>query len=347
MLKQLVRFSLTQRLFVGVLAAILCVLGWRAWQNLPIDAFPDISPTQVKLILKAPGMTAEEIERQVTQRLETELLGIPHQQMLRSTTKYAITDITLDFLDGTDIYWARQQVNERLAAVRDELPDVVEGGVAPMSTPLSEMFMFTLENPNLSLLERRRLLDWEVRPILRAVPGVADVNILGGFARTYQITPRPAVMAEAGLSLESLQTVVAQNNLNVGLGRLEQGNDALIVRTQGRLRNLTELGDLVVASGPDGTYRLHDVAEVSIGHLARYGAVTRDGEETTQALVIALKDSNTDQVVSGVKAALAALDEQRRGTHRVLDAAFAEGLRAQGNGALCPFQHGLRSGVSS
>ena len=308
MLKQLVRFSLTQRLFVGVLAAILCVLGWRAWQNLPIDAFPDISPTQVKLILKAPGMTAEEIERQVTQRLETELLGIPHQQMLRSTTKYAITDITLDFLDGTDIYWARQQVNERLAAVRDELPDVVEGGVAPMSTPLSEMFMFTLENPNLSLLERRRLLDWEVRPILRAVPGVADVNILGGFARTYQITPRPAVMAEAGLSLESLQTVVAQNNLNVGLGRLEQGNDALIVRTQGRLRNLTELGDLVVASGRDGTYRLHDVAEVSIGHLARYGAVTRDGEETTQALVIALKDSNTDQVVSGVKAALAALE---------------------------------------
>jgi len=307
MLTQLVRFSLTQRLFVTVLALVLCVLGWRAWQALPIDAFPDISPTQVKLILKAPGMTAEEIERQVTQRLETELLGIPNQQMLRSTTKYAITDITLDFKDGTDIYWARQQVNERFSAVRDELPAVVEGGVAPMSTPLSEMFMFTLENPDLSLVERRRLLDWEVRPVLRTVPGVADVNILGGFARTYQLSLRPQVMQAAGLSLEDLQTLIEDNSLDVGLGRLDQGNDALIVRTQGRPRNLQDLSDLVVASGPQGTYRLADVAELSIGHLTRYGAVTRDGEETTEALVIALKDSNTDQVVTGVKNALAAL----------------------------------------
>ncbi|MEE4329362.1 MAG: efflux RND transporter permease subunit, partial [Wenzhouxiangella sp.] len=224
MLTQLVRFSLTQRLFVTVLALVLCLVGWRAWQALPIDAFPDISPTQVKLILKAPGMTAEEIERQVTQRLETELLGIPNQQMLRSTTKYAITDITLDFKDGTDIYWPRQQVSERFSAVRDELPAVVEGGVAPMSTPLSEMFMFTLENPDLSLVERRRLLDWEVRPVLRTVPGVADVNILGGFARTYQLSLRPEVMQAAGLSLEDLQTLIEDISLDVGLGRLEQGN---------------------------------------------------------------------------------------------------------------------------
>ncbi len=307
MLTQLVRFSLTQRLFVTVLALVLCLVGWRAWQAIPIDAFPDISPTQVKLILKAPGMTAEEIERQVTQRLETELLGIPNQQMLRSTTKYAITDITLDFKDGTDIYWARQQVSERFGAVRDELPAVVEGGVAPMSTPLSEMFMFTLENPNLSLVERRRLLDWEVRPVLRTVPGVADVNILGGFARTYQLSLRPEVMQAAGLSLEDLQSVIEDNSLDVGLGRLDQGNDALIVRTQGRPRNLEDLSNLVVASGPQGTYRLADVADLSIGHLTRYGAVTRNGEETTEALVIALKDSNTDQVVTGVKNALTAL----------------------------------------
>lgn len=308
MLAQVVRFSLIQRVFVSVVTAVLCVLGWRAWLQLPIDAFPEISPTQVKLILKAPGMTAEEIERQVTQRLETELLGIPHQRMLRSTTKYAITDITLDFEEGTDIYWARQQVSERLTAVRDELPASVEGGVAPMSTPLSEMFMFTLENPRLSLTERRRLLDWEVRPALRAVPGVADVNILGGYARTFQLTPRPGVMAAAGLSLEALTEIIQQNNHNVGLGRLEQGNDTLIVRAQGRPEDLPELEQMVVASGASGTWRLGDVAEVSIGHLTRYGAVTRNGEETTQGLVIALKDSNTGEVVEGVKKALAALE---------------------------------------
>lgn len=157
--------------------------------GLPLDAFPDISPTQVKIILKAPGMTAEEIEAQVTVPVETELLGIPKQAILRSTSKYAITDITLDFNEGTDIYWARQQVSERLAAVWDKLPADLEGGVAPMSTPLSEIFMFSLENPLLSLLERRQLLEWEVRPLLRTVPGVADVNILGGFAKTLQITP--------------------------------------------------------------------------------------------------------------------------------------------------------------
>ena len=169
MLHAVIRFSLTQRLFVGILTLAVLVLGVRAWLQLPVDAFPDISPTQVKIILKAPGMTAEEVEQQVTRVIETELLGIPDQEMLRSTTKYAITDITLDFREGTDIYWARQQVNERLVNVRDSLPRGVSGGVAPMSTPLSEMFMFTVENPQLSLRERRHLLDWEIRPALRTV----------------------------------------------------------------------------------------------------------------------------------------------------------------------------------
>ncbi|MCB1842694.1 MAG: efflux RND transporter permease subunit, partial [Halioglobus sp.] len=308
MLEGLIRFSLMQRVFVLALGVALCALGLRAWLALPIDAFPEISPTQVKIVLKAPGMTAEEIERQVTQPIETELLGIPRQSMLRSTTKYAIADITLDFIDGTDIYWARQQVSERLAALRGALPDVVEGGVAPMSTPLSEMFMFTLENPALSLQERRRLLDWEVRPALRAVPGVADVNVLGGYARSYQITPRPVAMSQADITLETLIAAVRENNLDVGLGRLEQGNDTLIVRAEGRLRNVNQLVGLVIASGPDGTVRLGDISDVGIGHLTRYGAVTRNGIETTEALVIALKDSNTGEVVAGVKRALAALE---------------------------------------
>jgi cobalt-zinc-cadmium resistance protein CzcA len=301
MLDSIVRFSLTQRLFVLLLAVTLAALGIRAWLNMPIDAFPDISPPQVKIILKAPGMTAEEIELQVTQPIETELLGIPRQEMLRSTTKYAITDITLDFVDGTDIYWARQQVAERLSGIRDSLPEGLSGGIAPMSTPLSEMFMFTLENPRLSLTERREILDWDIRPALRTVPGVADVNVLGGYAKTFQITPNTAQMAALGIKLEDLQELLRVNNLNGGAGRILQGNDTLIARTEGRLTSLDDIAALVIHSSNGATYRLEDVAEVSLGHLSRYGSVTRNSIETTEALVIALKDSNTAEVVAGVK----------------------------------------------
>ncbi|MEE4659283.1 MAG: efflux RND transporter permease subunit, partial [Halieaceae bacterium] len=252
--------------------------------------------------------TAEEIERRVARPIETELLGIPRQQILRSTTKYAITDITLDFQPGTDIYWARQQVNERLSKVSDQLPDTVSGGVAPMSTPLSEMFMFTLENPNLDLTQRRQILDWEIRPALRTVPGVADVNILGGYARTYTIRLNPVQMAQLGITLEDARRAITANNRNVGVGRVTQGNDVLVVRAEGRLTGLSDIDDIVVQGQRGAGFRLGDIAEISVGHLARYGAVTVDGEETAEALVIALKDSNTGAVVSGVKARLAELE---------------------------------------
>jgi cobalt-zinc-cadmium resistance protein CzcA len=282
--------------------------GASAWFSLPIDAFPDISPTQVKVILKAPGMTAEEIEAQVTLPIETELLGIPNQEILRSTTKYAITDITLDFKEGTDIYWARQQVSERLANVLPSLPKGLEGGVAPMSTPLSEMFMFTVENPSLSLIERRQLLEWEIRPLLRSINGVADVNILGGFAKTYQISPDHTKLASIGMTLNSLSEVIQDNNQNGSIGRLNIGNDTLIVRSEGRIENLSALKQLVIANHNDTVVRLQDIAKVEVGHLTRYGSVTRNGVETTEAIVIALKDANTAQVIENVTEKLASLE---------------------------------------
>ncbi|QYJ97608.1 CusA/CzcA family heavy metal efflux RND transporter [Shewanella alkalitolerans] len=305
MLTSVIRFSLTQRLFVLIVAAILMAAGGKAWLAIPLDAFPDISPTQVKIILKAPGMTPEEIEAQITVPIETELLGIPNQAILRSTTKYAISDITLDFAEGTDIYWARQQVSERLAAVWDSFPEGVSGGVAPMSTPLSEIFMFSLENPNLSLMERRQLLEWEVRPLLRTVPGVADVNILGGYAKSFSINPNPAAMAAAGIGFADLQQAIKDNNHNEGAGKLTIGTDTIIVRAEGRIDDIDELGQLVVKADDAKVYRLKDLAEIQIGHLARYGAVTKDGEETAEALIIALKDTNTAQVVDGIKQKLA------------------------------------------
>ena len=308
MLQSIIRFSLTQRLFVSIITLTIMVLGIKAWLEIPVDAFPDISPTQVKVILKVPGMTAEEIELQVTQPIETEFLGIPKQEMLRSTTKYAITDITLDFQQGTDIYWARQQVNERLLGVLDSLPDNVSGGIAPMSTPLSEMFMFTLEHPSMSLIEKRQLLDWEIRPLLRTVPGVADVNVLGGYAKNYQISVNASLMASLDINLSELEETIRLNNLNMGAGRLIQGNDTLIVRAEGRIDDVQELADLVIKADGSRIYRLRDIAEVSIGHMARYGAVTRNGTETAEALVIALKNSNTAEVISAVKEKLAELE---------------------------------------
>ncbi|PKG74654.1 CusA/CzcA family heavy metal efflux RND transporter [Shewanella sp. GutCb] len=301
MLTSVIRFSLTQRLFVLIVAMILMLAGARAWFVIPLDAFPDISPTQVKIILKAPGMTPEEIEAQITVPIETELLGIPNQAILRSTTKYAISDITLDFTEGTDIYWARQQVSERLAAVWDSFPESVSGGVAPMSTPLSEIFMFSLENPNLSLMERRQLLEWEIRPLLRTVAGVADVNILGGHAKSFNINPNPAAMAAAGVSFAALQQAIIDNNHNEGAGKLTIGTDTIIVRAEGRIDDIDELGQLVIKADDAKVYRLSDLADIQIGHLTRYGAVTKDGEETAEALIIALKNANTAQVVTNIK----------------------------------------------
>jgi cobalt-zinc-cadmium resistance protein CzcA len=172
--------------------------GWLAFKNLPIDAFPDVSSTQVKIIMKAPGMTPEEIESRIALPIEVEMLGIPKQRMLRSVSKYGIVDVTIDFDDGTDIYWARQQVSERLAGISADLPGGISGGMAPITTPLGEMFMFTVEGENLSLEERRSLLDWVIRPALRSVVGVADVNALGGKVRSFEVLPDPVKLAAVG-----------------------------------------------------------------------------------------------------------------------------------------------------
>lgn len=309
MLDKIIRFSLTQRLFVLVAFAVLVALGVRAWQHIPIDAFPDISTTQVNVIIKAPGMTAEEIESQITSVVETELLGIPKKDILRSTTKYAITSITLDFQKDTDIYWARQQVNERLLSIWDQLPVNIEGGIAPMSTPLSEMFMFTVENPNLTITERKHILDWQIRPILRTVPGVADVNVLGGETRTIQFTPDIIAMANAQVSIGDIKNSLTATNINGSVGRINVGTDSLIIRTQGRFHSLADVADTVIKNDQGRVYHLKDLGATSFSHLVRYGAVTKDGHETTEALVVTLKNAHSAQVVDGVQEKLAQIEK--------------------------------------
>ncbi len=317
MMLRLVEFALSQRLLV--LLAVLGIAGAGTWAllRLPIDAYPNIAPTQVKLILKAPGMTPEEVETRVVTPLEMELLGIPQSLMLRSTAKYAIADVTLDFAEGTDIYWARQQVAERFAAAAGTLPPDVTGGLAPIATPLSDMFMFTIEGGGLSLAERRTLLDWTIRPALRTIPGVADLNALGGEVRSYLVVPDRARLSAVGLHFRDVVDALERNNRNDGSGRLRQGDDAVIVRAEGAIRSLDDLRQVVVTARDGIPVRVGDVADVRYGSLTRYGAVTRDGiGEAVEGLVVGLRGADASKVVEQVRAKLDTLKSSfPPGTH--------------------------------
>ena len=302
MLARLVQFALSQRLFVMLAAALLAGAGWYSFRNLPIDAFPDVSSTQVKIIMKAPGMTPEEIESRIAIPIEVEMLGIPQQRILRSVSKYGLVDVTVDFNDGTDIYWARQQVAERLSNITTDLPTGISGGMAPITTPLGEMFMFTIEAEGMSLEEKRSLLDWVIRPALRGVSGVADVNALGGKVHSFEVIPDPAKLAAVGLSTAKLKVAIESNNRNDGAGRLGEGDEVLLVRSEGSVKTQDDLRAIIVASKDGRTIRLSDVALVRDGSVTRYGVVTQDGRgEAVEGLVLGLAGANAQKVVDGVK----------------------------------------------
>jgi cobalt-zinc-cadmium resistance protein CzcA len=308
MLARLVQFSLSQRLFILLATLIVAGAGWMAYLGLPIDAFPDVSSTQVKIIMKAPGMTPEEVESRIAVPIEVEMLGIPKTKILRSVTKYGLVDVTIDFEDGTDRYWARQQVSERLGGLTESLPAGISGGMAPVTTPLGEMFMFTVEAEGMSLAERRSLLDWVIRPALRTVPGVADVNALGGVVRAFEVVPDQLKMAASGVTMAQLREAIDANNRNDGAGRLGEGDEVLLVRSEGSITSLDDLRAIVVTVKDNSPVRLGNLAEVKIGTVTRYGVVTQDGKgEAVQGLVLGLAGANAQKVVEGVQKKLAEL----------------------------------------
>ncbi len=305
MLTKLVEFALTQRMLAAALTLLLIGGGISAFHDLPIDAFPDVSTTQVEIIMKAPGMTPEEVETRIVAPIELQMLGVPNQRVLRSISKYAIADITIDFVDGTDLYWARQQVTERLNNAMSDLPADVSGGLAPITTPLGEMFMFTVEGEGISLEDRRSALDWIIRPALRTLPGVADINSLGGLVRSFEIVPDHNALAAHSISFAELQQAIELNNRNDGAGRINDGDETLLVRAEGSIKNLQDVRNIVVASPQGNPIRVSDVAEVRIGSMTRYGTVTKDGkEEAVEGLVLGLRGANAQTVVAGVQAKL-------------------------------------------
>jgi cobalt-zinc-cadmium resistance protein CzcA len=308
-MNKLIEISLKNPLIIFILTACMLFGGLYAAKELPIDAFPDVSSTQVKIIMKSPGLTPAEVEARITAPLEIEMLGLPNQTMLRSVAKYGLTDITIDFADGTDIYWARNQVSERINAIRGDLPSDATGGIAPMTTPLGEMLMFTVEGGGLSLTEQRSLLDWVIRPQLRSLEGVADVNSLGGKVKTFEIAPDLNAMQSRSITLDSLKTALERNNRNDGAGRLSQGEEAIIVRSDGRINALNDILNTVVKADTNVVVRVKDIASVSISNLTRNGSVSHNGQgEVVEGLVLGLRGANAQKLVEGVKTKLAEIE---------------------------------------
>lgn len=302
MIKALIRFALVQRLMVLLITALLIVSGLWAYRVLPIDAFPDISAPQVQIIIKAPGMSPNEVERRITFPIEIEMQGLPKQKILRSLTKYALGTITIDFEDGTDIYWARQQVAERLNQVWRSLPDNVTGGLAPITTPLGEIYMYRIEGKGYSNQELRSIQDWIIRPRLRTVDGVADVNSLGGEVRAFEIMPKPDALVQYGLGLDELEKALANNNRNAGGDRINRENNMLLVRTVGNLNNEKDINNITVAIRDGVPIRIKDLAQVRVSSLTRYGAVTSNAKgEVVTGLILLRKGANSRTTVEASK----------------------------------------------
>ncbi|WP_164866514.1 efflux RND transporter permease subunit [Helicobacter pylori] len=299
MLASIIEFSLRQRVIVIVGAILILFFGTYSFINTPVDAFPDISPTQVKIILKLPGSSPEEMENNIVRPLELELLGLKGQKSLRSVSKYSISDITIDFDDSVDIYLARNIVNERLSSVMKDLPVGVEGGMAPIVTPLSDIFMFTIDG-NITEIEKRQLLDFVIRPQLRMISGVADVNSIGGFSRAFVIVPDFNDMARLGVSISDLESAVRVNLRNSGAGRVDRDGETFLVKIQTAFLSLEDIGKITVSTNL-GHLHIKDFAKVISQSRTRLGFVTKDGVgETTEGLVLSLKDANTKEIITQV-----------------------------------------------
>ena len=302
MIERLIRTALEQRLIVLLVVFGLIVSGVAAFRHLPIDAFPDVTPVQVQVITRAPSLAPPEIERLVTFPLEIELTNLPGKTELRSVSRFGLSVITVVFEDRIDIYFARQLVLERVLQARSRLPRSAEPVLGPVSTGLSEVFMYLVEGSTQTLMELRTLQDWVIRPMLRAVPGLADVDTLGGLAKQYDVLVDPNRLTSFGLTLRQVQAAVAGNNQNAGGSYIEQGGDKLIVHGVGLARSATDLEQIVVAAHKGTPIYLRDVAQVRQGTAIRLGGVTRDGQgEVLEGIAVMLRGGNSREVVSAVK----------------------------------------------
>jgi cobalt-zinc-cadmium resistance protein CzcA len=301
MLERIIAWSLSHRIAVLAGAAIVCLVGWVAVNKLVIDAFPDTTPVQVQINTVAPGMVAEEIERQITFPVELAMGGMPGLEGIRSASMFGLSVVIVTFRDGTDIYFARQLINERLGTV--SVPTGVERPeMGPVSTGLGEVFHYLLVPRGMSLTDAKTLQEWTLKPALRSVPGTAEVNAWGGLNKQYQIRVDPTLLRKYDLSFEQVVESIPRNNFNVGGGSIDRSGDAVLVYGVGRTVDVEQIGRIVIASSQGVPIRIRDVGEVVIGHEIRKGAVTYGGEgEVVLGLGFMLMGENSYAVTTRLR----------------------------------------------
>jgi heavy metal efflux system protein len=297
---------LANRLLVLLATGLLAAGGVVAWRALPIDAFPDVTNTQVMILSKAPGLAAVDVEERVSFPIEQGMRGLPRVKQVRSLSKAGLSQVVVVFEDGADTYWTRQVVFERLASVRENLPPRVSPELGPISTGLGEIFQYTLESDRHSPMELRTLQDWAVAPLLKPVAGVNEVNSFGGDVKQYQVLVHPDRLVKYGLTIRDVAEALERSNGNAGGGVLVSGWEQTYLRSVGLLRDIPDIERVVLRAQDGAPLYVRDVAEVVIGAEPRQGAVTRDGKgETVAGMVIMLKGENAQEVVARVKEALA------------------------------------------
>ena len=319
MLEKIIRVALQQRLIVIVLAFIALAVGLDATRKLSIDAYPDVTNVQVQIATEAPGRSPEEVERFVTVPVEIAMTGLPGIEEMRSLNKPGLSLITLVFTDATDVYFARQLVMERLIEVASTMPTGVTPVLGPVSTGLGEVFQYTLDKPDdgdkeLSveeLTKRRIVQDWVVRPLLRSIPQVAEINSQGGYVKQYQALMNPDRMNHYGISISQVYEALARNNANSGGGILPRFAEQYLIRGVGLIETLEDIGDIVLVESGSTPVYMRDVAEITIGHEVRYGAVVKNGvTESVGGIVMMMRGGNAKEVVSRVKARVAEINSQ-------------------------------------
>ena len=310
MIGNMIRAALAQRLVVVVIALVMCGFGLREATKLSIDAFPDVTNVQVQVATEAPGRSPEEIERFVTVPLEIAMTGLPGITEMRSFNKSGLSIITLVFTDATDVYFARQLVMERLLEVTPRMPQGIVPILGPVSTGLGEVYQYTLEKPDdgkraltqEELMERRTVQDWVVRPLLRSIPGVAEINSQGGYVKQYQALVDPGRLRHYGLSVQQVVQSIADNNSNASGGILPQVQEQYLIRGVGLIRTLEDIGNIVVKEQGGLPVYVKDVAQVQIGHEVRQGAIIKGGyTEAVSGIVLMMRGGNAKEVVGRVK----------------------------------------------
>ena len=309
MIDAFVGLVVRRRWLVMALTALLVLVGIRSAVQLPIDAVPDITNVQVQINTSAPGYSPLESEQRITYPVETAMAGLPNLDYTRSVSRYGLSQVTVVFEEGTDLYFARQRVAEKLQSVRGQLPEGMEPELGPIATGLGEIFMYTVEaDPGARNEEGepydaedlRTLQDWVVRPQLMLVDGVTEVNTIGGFQRQYEGAPDPSRLIAHELSLRDLSAALRDNNLNLGAGYLERNGEQWLVRSPSQVASLDEIAEIVVARRGDTVIRVADVAEVRFGKEQRTGAATRNGEEVVLGTTFMLIGENSREVAKSV-----------------------------------------------